>query len=501
MLEELVTKLDEKALRAFHTAMVDAEAHVHPEFTCFTNNNKSIMGAFQIATYLLGNGFDISGRVNHSCLGQPFSYQGHIKRIDKINIYKWPKTTEHYKGKVWCPTTKNGTWIMRQNGRVLITGNSWKEVNFKRYLQLGKNAASNKALSAAMGRKLAGSALKSPYTAYRIGKFMVKASMFWAMVQTWNHLVFSDEEEELPDDVRSRPHIILGRDKAGKIQYFSRLGALADLLEWFGLDAAPQYVNDWFSGKRTLKEIATEMAKSPANVFIQGGEPFIKIGTEVLTRRALFPDAFNPRTVRNRGLHIFQSIGLENEYKALFNLPSRPYKKSIVKFFAYDVDPMEVAYSNIAEKKNQFMRKIGKWGEGFWITDKGNALYNARLSLRYKDDEAAVKYMGEYFMLGGTLKGLLQSLGRMDPLSGMTDVEKLAFVAQMTQTETQDLIKAYSFYFDLLTSNVDNVENKKPETLTRPPGLATLGDVVKQKQKEAKKSTLTKRQLKNLIGR
>jgi len=33
-------------------------------------------------------------------------------------------TSEHYKGRVWCTTTDNGTWVMRQNGGIVITGNN-----------------------------------------------------------------------------------------------------------------------------------------------------------------------------------------------------------------------------------------------------------------------------------------------------------------------------------------------------------------------------------------
>jgi hypothetical protein len=36
-------------------------------------------------------------------------------------------TRVRYKGKVWCPRTKNGTWVARRNGRILITGNTYPE--------------------------------------------------------------------------------------------------------------------------------------------------------------------------------------------------------------------------------------------------------------------------------------------------------------------------------------------------------------------------------------
>jgi len=38
----------------------------------------------------------------------------HITQVKEVN----------YKGKVWCPTTKNGTFVARRNGKIFITGNS-----------------------------------------------------------------------------------------------------------------------------------------------------------------------------------------------------------------------------------------------------------------------------------------------------------------------------------------------------------------------------------------
>jgi len=334
---------------------------------------------------------------------------------------------------------------------------SWKEVNFRRYKQLFKNAADNKVLGQALGRKAVGSLALTPYHAWRIGAFLLRATALWAVLQVWNNLRHPAEEKDLPEEVRARPHIILGRDQNGNVVYFSRLGALGDLLEWFGLDGAPQYIDGWFKGKYTLKEIAREMAKSPANVIIQGGQPFIKVGGELLTRRALFPDAFEPRTIRNRMLHLARSFGLENEYLAISNLPARPYKESLPGLFAYKVDPLQAAYGDIINQKRRFMKKIGKWGEGFWITDRGNALYNARLALRYKDSKSAIKYMGEYLRYGGSLKGLVQSLLRMHPLSGMTWIEQLTFVKSLSYEDKLKLVKALKFYEELLPAEMAEI--------------------------------------------
>jgi hypothetical protein len=39
------------------------------------------------------------------------------------------RSREHYRGKVWCPVTPNGTWVMRQGEVVIITGNTFTSRN------------------------------------------------------------------------------------------------------------------------------------------------------------------------------------------------------------------------------------------------------------------------------------------------------------------------------------------------------------------------------------
>ena len=199
---------------------------------------------------------------------------------------------------------------------------SWKEVNFKRYVQFAKNAAADGNLATMVGSKVLGSLAKSPYTAYRVGSFLIKATAMWSGLQVWNNLMFPDEEKELSSGERNRPHIILGKTSEGKIINFTRVGSLGDFLQWFGLDAAPKYVDALFKGNMTLTEIAEDMAKSPVNVVASGITPFIKTPMELASGRTYFPDLFKPRTIRDRGLYLAQSLGLDNEYKAVAGLPS-----------------------------------------------------------------------------------------------------------------------------------------------------------------------------------
>lgn len=336
---------------------------------------------------------------------------------------------------------------------------SWKEVNFKRYIQLFRNAADDGKLAEAVGRKFLGSAAKSPFTAMRVGMFLIKASAFWAMLQAYNNLRYPDEEKELPPDIRDRPHIILGRDENGAIQYFSRVGMLGDFLEWFGLDAFPKHIDQWTSGRKNLKEIAFDMASSPANVLVQSANWLPKLAGEMLTRRSLFPDFRNPGTIRDRGLYIARQFGVENEYIAINGLPSKSYVESLKTTAFYKMDPEQGAYRQILDLKRDFLKKHGSESDGFWISPKGQALYNFKLALRYEDKRAAQKYMAEYIKLSALSgqtdadkikQGLRMSLAAMSPLFGLNEKMQQEFVTGLSEEEQKMLKKAFKFFTETL---------------------------------------------------
>jgi len=83
--------------------------------------------SFKICTM---NGYDFEEQIielalksgRHAYLNKKWGYVN-------VSIFnsRWvePKyiKKQHYKGKVWCPTTENGTWVARRNGIPFITGN------------------------------------------------------------------------------------------------------------------------------------------------------------------------------------------------------------------------------------------------------------------------------------------------------------------------------------------------------------------------------------------
>lgn len=56
-----------------------------------------------------------------------------------------------------------------------------------------------------VGKKALGAVIHTPYTAYRVGSFLIKATAMWSALQVWNHTMFPEEEKDLPEKERGRP--------------------------------------------------------------------------------------------------------------------------------------------------------------------------------------------------------------------------------------------------------------------------------------------------------
>jgi len=331
---------------------------------------------------------------------------------------------------------------------------SYEEMNFKRYIQLWKNIGQDPRAADKAGRAVLGQAAKktSRFLIMAAGKFILKALAFWGAMTAYNYIFHRDSERELPPDVQARPHIVLGRDKNGKIRYFDRLGILEDFLKWFGLDEAPLLVKDFLNGRQSLGDIARHIARAPANEMVQQLTPLIKTPIEMLTERKLYPDAFSPGRIRDPWLYIAQSLGIEPEYRALGKGPKLPYSERLEGLLTYKVDPGEAAYWYVIDEKNRWLDKQGKRFIGVADSAKSLALYNLKLALRYDDKKAVQKYMAEYYAAGGTYQGMNTSLKSMHPLSGLSKEDESRFIEWLYKDPDgkERLERAIDHYYDLL---------------------------------------------------
>lgn len=344
---------------------------------------------------------------------------------------------------------------------------SWQEVNFKRYLQLYKNAANDERLTVAIGKKLGAT---TPRIAFKMGSLAVKVAGLTSALAVYNNTMFPEEEAELSKDIKKFPHIVLGRDNEGRIQYFNRLGTLDDFTSWFGLDYTPQLINDYRKGNLTFKELLQEQGekslKAIPNKLTGQTIPITKLAYETATRRSISPDIFKPGTVRDRALNLARSFGLENEYTAMAGLPSRGYEDTLKDFFMYKIDPGEAAYRDVYDLKNEFLSKSGRTAEGFWLTPQGDAFYNMKLAVKYKDKKAFSKYFNifadelkEQEKLGNIGNSIVGIVTGMNPLSGLNPIEQAKFMKGLDEEGKTKLDRAMKFYKETL-SNIKGMDFK-----------------------------------------
>lgn len=347
---------------------------------------------------------------------------------------------------------------------------SFKETNTRRYFRLIKNVAANDEVAGRVGNRLLGAAKVGTYTALRAGRFAIKAFGLTAFLAAVNNTIFKKEEADLPEDVRARPHIILGRYKNGDVRAFTRLGSLGDFLELFGLDASYSHVTDFLNGRKSIKEIAKEMAMSPVNMTISGMTPIIKGAAELLSGRSYFPDIRKPRLIRDKIEYMFRQIGLENEYRAIVDKPGVPYKRTLDQAFVYRYDPLQSAYYDFLDIKRDYLKSIGREvGAMGGLTPSSQALYNMKMAHRYGDKKQEEKYIDEYIQLVAARhigespsaikryvrEGLIQTYENLDPLFGIKQEDRAAYASSLSP-EAQDLLmKAYAFYNKFLLGEQD----------------------------------------------
>jgi hypothetical protein len=310
---------------------------------------------------------------------------------------------------------------------------------------------------------------------------MVTSGFYWM----WNHLRFPDEEDDIPEYDRYRPHVTMGRYPDGRVRYINNLGSFYDTLEWVGFEdiqggMEEQHIRDYLNGVRTPQQILTDIAKSPVNKFAGSVAPWIKALYELPTAQTLYPDIFEPRPIYDRIRQTLSYLGLQGVYGYYFGQPGLqgpsaspayrwwPERAELALFTAGPL-PTEADYNIIREMKFREMDRLSK-PRDFGRADRlrSEALRNHRLALRAGDQQAADNYELEYQLLEGTPAGLKQSLLRLDPLDGLTAGEQVDFMLRLSPQDQNRLARAYAFYEDTFFGL--GVAPPTQSTIVPPPG-------------------------------
>lgn len=124
-LPKIVTHLNEEAREAMYVAMTEAGGcDAGDKGKQFVQKVGPVLDAFQILCHLRGTPFNYSTTREDKSLAQ-----GYVRSRDNLKLANCFYGAEDYKGIIWCPKTPNSTWVMRQEGRVIMTGNTWSRKN------------------------------------------------------------------------------------------------------------------------------------------------------------------------------------------------------------------------------------------------------------------------------------------------------------------------------------------------------------------------------------
>ncbi len=271
------------------------------------------------------------------------------------------------------------------------------------------------------------------------------------LIAAFNKLVWPDDEDKLPPDIQSKPHITLGHDFDGHVLYFDRVGAMLDNLEWFGQENSPfipfvKDVKEILDGRMTFTNFVLKMFTSPINKVVSGINPLIKTPFELLTSRSLYPDFTHPRNINSVWQYLAQAAGMRWPFDNIAGLPVDNWKE-FKNLFVYQEDAEEAAYFYIKDLVRQYQENVlGKYSSHFTVEEKNTALKHMKAALRLGQIDTAMRYIDKYYSLGGTEKGLKTSKSNMHPLNGLSNDERKKFEQWISEDDRKYLHRALAFY-------------------------------------------------------
>ena len=336
----------------------------------------------------------------------------------------------------------------------------FQEANFRSTVDwvdnVWKDAKTQKQLGNAFGKF-------TDATAIRVGRMATRMFLFTTLVGIYNFFQ-GKNLKDVPDDVKSRLYITLYRDKDDVVRYFSRLGALTDVMEWFGLGRGPAEFTAMLNGQLSwdeylslerLTDLAKESPKEAINKLWGMLGPHLKLLAELPSGKKMFPDVFNPINIKDRYEYLAESLAVGNIYKLFAGKPNRGVFDTLFdprNLVTYKADPKKVAYDSVNSMVRKYLEKIGKATKGYSENVRSEALYNYKQALKLKDKKAADKYLKKYSELGGTAKGLQESLKNLHPLAGLSPADRVRFLKELRPAEREKVDLAIEHYKSLISA-------------------------------------------------
>lgn len=346
------------------------------------------------------------------------------------------------------------------------------EVNMKRYYRMTKNIfhsdpSAMNSVAKDIVSKSARFARVGGVAIIRAAKLMVGISAFYGALAIANSLFAGDEEDELPEEVRNKPHLTIPRWVTGseRIYYIDRLGSLAELLDMFGIDyGLKSDLNDIATGRMSQTDKLKEIALSPLYQLYNSAWPVAKIATELITGKTYYPDPSKPSSIRDTWEYLFGQVGLKDEYKAIAGKPiaDGSYWTSKRNLLWNSVLPGDAALYDTMDMVNDYYAYIGESSTYNQFMDKdtdkykrSQAAYYYKMALKLDDYKAAEKYLAEYVAYGGTKKTLKQTMQYIDPTAGMNASKRADFLEWLTPEQKERYDKGMEWYREILEASAE----------------------------------------------
>jgi hypothetical protein len=221
----------------------------------------------------------------------------------------------------------------KQAKRGVLPFLSFTEGNLKREIRLFENQVLNaqpdtklairnqvmdkKLLSEVLTKGFGQLATKSPYLVLRGIGWWLKATGLLAVTTAWNRNVVDEADDLLSLQQKKRAHITFGKGKSGNVYSFQGIGASTDIASMFGFDMIFELWTKLEQGRITPARGAVEIAKGFPNYVAKMVGPAFKFPVEMLTGKTLYPDAFNPRQIRDKGEYAARQVGLGGAYREM----------------------------------------------------------------------------------------------------------------------------------------------------------------------------------------
>ena len=347
----------------------------------------------------------------------------------------------------------------------------FKEVNTKRYFRMTFNTFRyDPDLMASQGSRFAKQAKQfgkwGAFTTYKVAKTMIGLGIFQGLMLTlWNNLFAGKEEDELPEDVKRKPHLTMPGWMFGdeNLHYITDLGSFSEFLSYFGLDyGVMNDIKDMATGRLTVDDYFKNAAKSSLFDIVTGSMPGVQMVIAALGGVTIFPDPTKPTQIKDTLEYMADQVGMKEEYKAIAGLPIQggQYSQQFIQRIFKEITPGEAAVWDAYDLVEKY-RQLNNLGERYstmfdYKTEEGKrhlAAYNYKVALKMQDKDAAEKYLAEYIAYGGTKEKFDSVMRWWYPAAGLKDEDKTAFEKWLVEDneDWQTYADANAFIDSLVT--------------------------------------------------